>query len=445
MTMNPSNLFRRASVIAGCALVALGVAAPAASSASGAPPQATRTAQSKHTHPAPAEHVVLIALDGLDVDYLDGGAMPHLRALARHGSLSTSTGVMTSITNPSWSSIATGAWPETHGNTAYWYDPVAGAAVGQQRDLAVPTIAEAIRDQGGTVLSSQWFIVQNHGAAFGDPSGLYTQPGGDCARRTDDAVAVLEGRPVQSAGQSVQMDGIPDLIAVYCDRLDALGHADGDRAPDMPEAVAEVDAQIGRLVQATKDAGIFGRTAFIVTGDHGMETFTRGMRDEFLGAISDAGYRAEMLNAGQSPQPDTDVVVVVGGVGSLHLVGNAADDPAAARRIDRAVSALPHVSAVYDKAEQKAMHMSPKYGELIVEPEEGWSLGDDPSDGVSGLHGTTREARTALVIAGSGVRPHAAPRHPRHIDLAPTIAALLGMDGPSTADGRVLREVLRRH
>lgn len=395
--------------------------------------------------PPLADHVVLIALDGLDIDYLAGDAMPNLGALANRGALSASTGVMTSITNPSWSSIATGAWPQTHGNTAYWYDPVGGVAVGQQRDLAVPTIAQAVRDQGGTVLSSQWFIVQNHGVAFGDPAGLYTQPGGDCARRADDVIAVLEGRPVLSAGVPVQMQGIPDLMAVYCDRLDALGHADGKDAPGMPAAIAEVDAQIGRIVQATKDAGIFGRTAFVVTGDHGMETFTQGLRDELLATISAAGYQAEMLNPGQAPQAGTDAVIVVGGVGSLHLVGDAAGDPDAAAAIGAAVASMPHISAVYDEAAQQAMRMSPKYGELVIEPAEGWSLGAAPSDGASGLHGTSRTARTALVLAGAGVRPHHVAQDPRHVDIAPTIAALLGIRGPAGAEGRVLSEAIRAH
>lgn len=410
----------------------------------GAIPAAAQGAASAEaaTAPPPAEHVVFIALDGFDVEYLDLAPMPNLEALAKRGSLSISTGVMTSITNPSWSSIATGAWPATHGNTAYWFDAGTGVARSQQRDLAVPTIAQAIREQGGTVMSAQWFILQNYGVTFGDADGLYTQPGGDCARRADDAIAVINGQPVMSGGVPVQTAGVPDLIAVYCDRLDALGHADGAEADGMPAALAEVDAQIGRLVQATKDAGIHGRTAFVVTGDHGMGTFTQGMRDELLAAIETAGYDAEMLSAGQAPQPETDAVVVVGGVGSLHLVGAAAGDAGAAAAIETAVSSLPHVAAVYDKAQQQAMHMSAKYGELVIEPEAGWSLGATPAD-PAGAHGTTRELHVPLVIAGAGVRPHAAPEGPRHIDVAPTIAALLGFDGPAGADGRVLTESIR--
>lgn len=392
----------------------------------------------------PADHVVVIALDGFDADYLDlvdELDTPHLDRLVRRGSLTTSTGVMTSITNPSWSSVATGAWPERHLNSAYWYDPETGTARGQQRELAVPTIAQAVRDQGGTVFSAQWFILQNHGVTYGDPEALYTQPGGDCSRRVDDAVAALRGEPVRSGGEWVTVPRVPQLTAVYCDTLDALGHAGGDVNPEIPAALEGIDTQIGRVVQATKDAGVHGRTAFVVTGDHGMTTFDKGFADEGLAAIADAGYVAEVLRPGQSPAPGTDVAVVVGGVASLHLVGDAAGDPRAAARIAAALEALPQVREVYDEADQARMRMSPRYGELVVEPEPGWSFGATPA-GPAGRHGASTELDVAFALAGAGVRPGAVPSDPRHVDVAPTIAALLGIAPPSGAQGRALEEAL---
>jgi arylsulfatase A-like enzyme len=421
-------------------LLAAGLCVALAGTLSPLPAAATGPAGSDR--PAAADHIVLLALDGFDIEYLDRAPMPNLQHLLTRGTLTTATGVMASITNPSWSSIATGAWPETHQNTAYWYDTAAGVARGQQRDLAVPTIAQAIRAQGGTVLSAQWFIVQNYGTAFGDPDGIYTQPGGDCARRVDDAVAVLGGAPVNSGGTMVNAPRIPELVAVYCDVLDALGHADGDNAAGIPDALRQIDQQIGRLVAAVQAADIYGRTTFVITGDHGMSTFTRGTDTELLATIAEAGYQAQILTAGQSPAPGTDAVIVIGGVGSLHLVGDAATDPAAAERIKAAVLALPHVRAVYDKDAQRAMHMSPKFGELVIEPETGWTLGATPA-GPRGVHGLTENLSVPLVLAGAGVRPNSPPQSPRHIDLAPTMAALLGIQPPAGSQGRVLTESIR--
>lgn len=391
--MNPQHHKRaRLAGLGSALLVAFGTAVPS-----------ILTAGTAAAAPRPAaDHVMMLTLDGFDLDYLDDVPMPNLQRLLHRGSVSQSTGVMETITNPSWSSVMTGAWPQTHRNTSYWYDPVTNTARGSQRDLAVPTIAQALREQGGTVSSAQMFTVQNYGTTYGDPEGIYTQPGGDCARRVDDTIAILEGRPVNSGGKQVTAPRIPDLMLTYCDTLDAIGHEGGDVDTRIPAALQMIDQQLGRLVQAAKDAGIYGRTTFVITGDHGMTTFYQGAAPELLAAISGAGYQAEILANGQSPKPETDAVIVVGGLGDLTLVGEAAKDPTALSRIRDAVERLPQVSAVYDKQAQKQMHMSPLHGDLLIEPTPGWSLGNKRTT-PAGRHGRHRSyaSRSSWPVPGS--------------------------------------------
>ena len=73
------------------------------------------------------------------------------------------------------------------------------------------------------------------------------------------------------------------------------------------------------------------------------------------------------------------------------------------------------------------------WGFGLAEPEEGASRGG---------HGSTLEMRVPLLISGAGVRAGARPRGPRLVDVAPTIAALLGVRPPADAQGRVLDELL---
>ncbi|MGW4029448.1 alkaline phosphatase family protein [Streptomyces sp. NPDC004838] len=432
-TTAPSRRSLVRGLLAGAGAAAVSGVLPSAASAAGTGPERRGT----------ADHVILIAWDGFDPRYVDLAPLPHLRRLARRGSLSTSRGVMTSITNPSWASVATGAWPEKTLNTAYFFDSKAGVARGQTRDIAVPTIAQAVRAQGGTVASAQWFIVQNYGTAYGDPEGVYTQPGGPASRRFDDIIAVIEGRPVRSGTTTVTAPRVPDLMAVYCDELDALGHAGGEDSPALPDAITMLDGQLGRLVEATKDAGIYGRTAFVLMGDHGMTTFTRRNGAQILDAVASAGHTAQILGSGQAPSPGTDVAIVVGGVGSVHLLGEAAADPGAARRIKAAIEKADHVTAVYDKDWQRAQRMSPLHGELIIQVDPGWSIGTGEQSGPAGRHGAPTEQESAFLIAGAGVLPNRLPRAARHVDVAPTMAALLGIAPPAGAQGRVLTEVLR--
>ena len=412
----------------------------AAATAIGAP---TSTADAGAALATRADHVVLVAWDGFDAKYLQRGVpTPNLDALAARGSLTTSTGVLQSITNPSWSSVATGAFPERTLNTADWYDPLANIVRGQSRDIAVETLGQALRSAGRTVASVQWFIEKDKGVFYGNPEALYTQPDGDCDQRTDRAIDLLAGRPVDSGGQQVTVPKTPDFLAVYCSELDHVGHQFGAESPVVDATLASLDRELGRLVQATKDARSYDRTLFVLTGDHGMTTFDKAFGNQILAAIDRAGYQGEFVGVNGKPTMGTDVVLAVGGMASAHLRGDARADPTAARRIELEISKIPQVAQVLDKSEQAALRMSPRMGELVIEPVEGWTPGPDMPASPAGLHGTTHEMAIPLLLAGAGVAPGRAPNAPRHVDIAATIAYVLGERAPSGSQGRVLLEAL---
>ncbi|PZF81831.1 alkaline phosphatase family protein [Jiangella anatolica] len=388
-----------------------------------------------------ARHVVLIGWDGFDPAYLDLVETPHLDALTRRGVLGTTTGCFPSITNTSWASVVTGAWPRTHLNTPYFLDRATGRAVSQSRTLEAQSIAEAVTAAGGTVASVQFFIVQNHGVVFGDPRALYVQPGGPGPARMDLAADILHGRPVRSGTTTVTVEQPPTLLAVYADELDALGHAEGAESPGMGARLAALDAALGRLVQATKDVGIYGSTAFVLLGDHGMTTFTRAFGADVLTALSAAGFAPEFVAPGAAPAPSTDVAMVVGGVANVYLLG-AARTPDAIARARAALESVGPVERVHGRGELEAFGASPLLGDLVAEPAAGWSFGLTDPDGPRGYHGRTGEREAALLVAGRGVSARARLDGARHVDIAPTIAALLGIPAPARSEGRVLTEAL---
>jgi len=55
-----------------------------------------------------------------------------------------------------------------------------------------------------------------------------------------------------------------------------------------------------------------------------------------------------------------------------------------------------------------------------------------------GSHGSLLEMDVPLLLAGAGVRRHDRQRRPELVDVAPTIAALLGTRAPTHAQGRSL-------
>uniref|UniRef100_UPI001C961BC4 alkaline phosphatase family protein n=1 Tax=Modestobacter marinus TaxID=477641 RepID=UPI001C961BC4 len=228
--------------------------------------------------------------DGFDPDFLGRAATPNLDALAEEGSLSIGSSTFQTASNPARASMSTGAYPDTHENAAYYFDPASNTAVGQERHLEAETIAEALAEQGRTVASVQWYMVHDRGTGYADPEHLYVDPEGDFGDRVDVAIDILNRRPVDSGGTQVTVPRIPDLLAVYGSDLDALAHSEGTEEPSIGARLAAMDADLGRLVQATKDVGIHSETAFILTSDHGMTSWNRTLVPQVLDAVSAAGY-----------------------------------------------------------------------------------------------------------------------------------------------------------
>ncbi|QIN83568.1 sulfatase-like hydrolase/transferase [Rubrobacter tropicus] len=428
------NISRRGLLAgAGAAVVAASVPAWLLSRGTGAGPQTGRP-----------EHVILVDWDGFDPDYLDLAPTPNIDALAGRGSLSVADGVYPTISNPARASMSTGAYPEKHGNAAYYFDEETGKAVGETRFLAAETISEALAAGGKTTAAVQWYMVQDHGASYGDPEHLYVRPDGLFEQRVDAAVEILNLRPVDSGGEMTTVPKIPDFLAVYGPDLDAFGHEEGAESPNMGPLLAELDRQLGRIVRTTKEVGVYERTAFILTSDHGMTSWERSFV-EGLAATPDLGRGVEIVPPGRAPSPETEVILVksAGLIMDVTLRGRAAT-PERRADVQRALEELPQISRVLDAGDLDDLGAGEKIGDFVVEARAPWGFGfAEPEEGASrGGHGSTREMRVPLLISGSGVKAGAVPENARLVDVAPTIAALLGIRPLADAQGRVLDELL---
>ena len=71
--------------------------------------------------------VFVIGIDGMDPKItrrmVDEGKLPHIKKMIEMGSARRDLvllGAMPTITPPMWTTLATGAYPATHGITCYW-------------------------------------------------------------------------------------------------------------------------------------------------------------------------------------------------------------------------------------------------------------------------------------------------------------------------------------
>lgn len=95
-----------------------------------------------------------------------------------------------------------------------------------------------------------------------------------------------------------------------------------------------------------------------------------------------------------------------------------------------------------DDADLDAMRASDKLGDLIADaqPPYGFALREPPAGQWRASHGSTLELEVPFLVSGAGFRRGVAPASPNVVDVAPTIAALLGVVAPDHADGRALAE-----
>ena len=413
----------------------------------GAAPVGTRVAQAVVS--PPAGHVVLVDWDGFDPDYLATADTPILDDLVRRGSLTRyATASYRTTSNPSRATMSTGAWPEVHRNIAYVFDEQSGLVRGQNRFLGAETVAQALAEAGLTVASVQWYMVQDHGVTYGDPDHLYVQPGGPCRTRVDTALAILDGSPVDSGGQPVVVPEMPNLLAVYCDDLDAGGHEVGADDPGLGRTLEEMDRQLGRLVEKVRQVGALESTTFVLTGDHGMTSWNRSLLPAVLAELTAAGFTPEIVTPGQGPAPSSDLVIVPNSrrAGAFSLWG-AADTPGARDRLVATLQAMPQIERVIGPDELRALHASKDEGDVIAEAAVPFAFAqsEPPPGQWRGAHGSLAERRVPLLFAGAAIRPGAAPDDPRLVDLAPTITTLLGVPAPDQTQGRPLREILQDH
>ncbi|WP_017619285.1 alkaline phosphatase family protein [Nocardiopsis gilva] len=434
---------RRRSFLSRGAASAVGVPALAAMTPLVTPrPAAARAV----LQPPVAGLVVLIDWDGVDPTYLDAylhDRLPRLRSLADRGSLATAACTYKTVSNPSRSGTATGARPIVHGNVAYVLDPRTGKAIGQTRDIAAETIAQSLRRQYRNVLSAGWYIVQDKGASYGNPEGLYTQ-GVTWEENVETVVRALRGEPVDSNGIPVTLPRIPDFVAAYSADIDSLGHREGPNSPNIPRRLAELDTGLGRIIDVVEEVGLGEDATFVLVSDHGMTGYTKSLEPQVLGAISDAGFTVERLYSGQAPAARTEVVLTASPRAANVYLRGRADTARQRDRIERLLRDVPELEGVYNRDELDAMGAAPAEGDFAVDARPPYAFfNPDEVDGRErGGHASLREGTAPLVLAGAGVRQGDMPHDPRTIDIAPTISHLLGVEPPADAEGRVLTEAL---
>jgi predicted AlkP superfamily pyrophosphatase or phosphodiesterase len=420
-------------------------------------------------------HVVVITIDGLPAYLLDDprASLPVIRGLRASGA-SAVGGMRVSnpaVTWPNHTTLMTGVHPDRHGVLFNGLPerrgprmPVHVPPGKDQRELVrVPLLFDVLKEAGLSSAAINWPCTRGSTSLddnFPDvPDQLrYTTPrlkeelakAGLLDRFEDGGGPVRDEVWTEAACRAIRVRR-PRLLALHLLNLDSTHHAQGPRTPSGYTAAALADAMVGRVLEALNDAGIRDRTAVFVVADHGFAAVKKTLRPNVLlrreGLLAVEGKRIASARAHVIPE---------GGIGMVYLTDpDTADrDREAVRRHFREAEGI---AAVVEPEDFPRYHLPrpgdhPGMADLILAAKDGYAItgvatGEEfavPNAATTGAHGylsTEPKMNAVFVAAGAGIRAGARTEAVENIDVAPTVARLLGvkLDG---AQGRALEEIL---
>ena len=436
-----------------------------------------------HSQPASPSSIVLIVVDGLRPDAVTPGVMPRLHALGQRGMVfGAHHSVFPTVTRVNAASMATGAYPDTHGllgNAIYSartfptkgintgkHDELEAMARVEGRLLTAPTLGTVLEKAGKRLVvfsagssGSAWLL--SHPLANGavvNPE-LIRPAALEAAVRAASGPSPAEAVPNNARNKWI-VDAFltlgasslaADVTAFWFADPDASAHATGLGSPATIQSLKYVDAEIGRIEDALRARGTLARTNILVASDHGFSTQTETLRLAELVAPF-----AKLMGDGTP-----DIVVTEG---AINLRGSI--DPARVAAIVLMLQARPEVGAIFTAPAASGSTQGVVPGTLSFEvarwqhPRSAAILvsGNWTSDAnAAGIAGTTTQTGAAghgtsspydihntLMASGPDVRLATTSAAPTSsADLAPTVLTMLGVPVPASMTGRAVLELLR--
>ena len=205
------------------------------------------------------EHVIIIGVDAMSPDGIINADTPVLDEIMLNGAYTLNArGVLPTSSSSNWASMVSGAGPEQHGVTSNGWerDDFNFPPVTTGTEDIFPTIFGVSRTNRPELEIGAIYTWTGFGRLIERTALDYDDTGSNDEETMDKAITYIKEKK-------------PGLLFVHFDDVDHAGHTYGHKTQTFYDAVALADTQIGAIIQATKDAGIFDQTTFIISADHG--------------------------------------------------------------------------------------------------------------------------------------------------------------------------------
>jgi predicted AlkP superfamily pyrophosphatase or phosphodiesterase len=434
--------------------------------------------------PANDRIVVLISIDGLANFYFDDpkAEMPTIREMAAKGARADGMkAVLPTVTWPNHTTLVTGVRPAKHGvlSNSYFdretnkvvvllWDPL----LDKEEIVKVPTIYDLAKQakmktaavcwpgsRGAKTLDWTVPAVDSNELfyAYGTPS-LWKEFDAAGIPHSGEAEGFLPGRGEERDSVHVDMFNEivrlhrPQLALLHLLELDHIQHVKGPQSPEAYRAIKFVDDCILR-VRETLDAEFKGRATVLLVSDHGFLPFQQVVQPNVL-------LQKEGLLEAEGKVIKSARVRAVGSGGStfLYILDQLNRDELIKKARTLFEGAEGFASFIAEKDFAKYGMADPKrnpqMADVVLTAAEGYSLSDavngdlvylPKSENIRGTHGydpNLPQLKATFVAWGAGIKSGARLGPIANIDVAPTIAALLGIKMKGV-EGDSLRLALR--
>ena len=429
--------------------------------------------------------VLLVGFDGLQPAQVTPELMPNLAEFAAEGAtFQRHHAAFPTVTRANVASLVTGCHPGNHGLAANTMvvrevDPfrsmpamepqLAGLALETGRVLLRPTLGDILSGNGmefvavGVGTSGNAYLQNPNAETTG---GATIHPEFCLPRELDPEIVARFGDwPDKTSPNTPQMAhavGIlteyvlaerkPAASLIWFSEPDSSQHLAGVGSDRSRRALADADAQFGRLLRWLEEAGRVRETDVMVVSDHGYSTITGVVDVE--GLLREAGFPA-------GGQPGGVVVAPNGGSVLLYVPDENPDTCEllaallmtqpwcgpllACGAAEGVAGTVPGglVGTAGDRAPELTLSFKWESRANVA----GFAGHAYASNGAAGRgqHGSMspHETRNVLFARGPSFKAGVVLATPSgNIDLAPTVLRILGVDPEDEMDGRVLEEAL---
>jgi predicted AlkP superfamily pyrophosphatase or phosphodiesterase len=406
--------------------------------------------------PAVRTKVVVISLDGFPAYALEDPKLPipTLRELIKHGVSAPMTAINPTVTWPNHTTMVTGVRADEHGlltngtivHTGSWPPVKVEPLIEKEKMVHVPTVYDAAYAAGLTTAQVDWVAI-NKARTITWAFSEWASADGPLEREML-AKGVISASDLQGfekanilfrdqiwtrAAAYLIRQHQPDLLLFHLLSLDSTHHQYGPNTLAGRAAIAFLDSCVEKIVAAVREAGLADRTTFLIVADHGFKAYTKIVRSG--NALDAAGLKGKVY------------VLPEGGTAFVYI------DPAQAAqllpRVRQALQGVEGLDRVIGVEEYAALglprpNQDPQFGQLLLSAKSGYSFSGATGGPVtaeapqlSGSHGylaSDPDMNPIFIASGAGVRAGVKLDRVSNLDLAPTIARLLGVSLP-TAKG----------